>query len=394
MHRVGLCMIVKNEAHVIERCLNSVRPYIGYWTIIDTGSTDGTQDVIRRVMADMPGQLLERPWVDFGHNRTEALIAAREHAEYSWIIDADEIFEVEPGFTWPVLRADAVLLTHRDRRSSFQQLKIVANRVDWRYRDVIHEYLSAPNLKTTQRLKGAVVMTHYDGGRSKGLSSKEKYARDVVVLEDAVANEPDHARYAFYLAQSYNAAGRYELALVAYRRRVRMGGFAEEVATSLLWIAQLLRRRKADPEEIVAAYLAAWEYRPTRAEPLVHLAAYYRENKRFALGRLAAMHAMTVTRPRDMLCLENSVYEWRCDYEYAVCSVKAGHLVEGIAACRKLLAMNGLPAEHRPKVVQLLAAVEAHLAKQAKPAKATTSGKPASADVPGTRRPVESSVPA
>ncbi|HBD39264.1 MAG TPA: family 2 glycosyl transferase, partial [Cupriavidus sp.] len=45
--RICLSMIVKNEAAVIERCLRAVRPHIHAWAISDTGSTDGTQDIIR-----------------------------------------------------------------------------------------------------------------------------------------------------------------------------------------------------------------------------------------------------------------------------------------------------------------------------------------------------------
>ena len=80
---ITLCMIVKDEARVIERCLASVLPLIDYWVIVDTGSTDGTQEKIRKFFENVgiPGELHERPWKDFGHNRSEALELARSKAD-------------------------------------------------------------------------------------------------------------------------------------------------------------------------------------------------------------------------------------------------------------------------------------------------------------------------
>lgn len=72
-------MIVKNESHVIEPLLCSVAPFIDTWTIVDTGSDDGTPERIGRVMAELgiPGYLHHRSWRNFGENRTEALELAR-----------------------------------------------------------------------------------------------------------------------------------------------------------------------------------------------------------------------------------------------------------------------------------------------------------------------------
>src|SRR6187399_76861 len=78
---VCLTMIVKDETAVIERCLRSVRPFIDCWSIVDTGSTDGTQRLLASALAELPGKLHERPWKDFGHNRTEALELARVWAD-------------------------------------------------------------------------------------------------------------------------------------------------------------------------------------------------------------------------------------------------------------------------------------------------------------------------
>ena len=47
---ICLNMIVKNESRVIKRCLESVKGFIDYWVIVDTGSEDGTQDMIKKII--------------------------------------------------------------------------------------------------------------------------------------------------------------------------------------------------------------------------------------------------------------------------------------------------------------------------------------------------------
>src|ERR1700758_897611 len=94
-------MIVRNEAHVVRDVLDSVAPYISSWVIVDTGSEDDTQELIRNHMARLgiPGELHERPWRNFGHNRTEALNLAQGHGDYIWVMDADDTVVGTPEFS-------------------------------------------------------------------------------------------------------------------------------------------------------------------------------------------------------------------------------------------------------------------------------------------------------
>ena len=88
---VCLAMIVKNESAVIERCLNSARHLFDYWVICDTGSDDGTPEIITQTLSGIPGELHKRPWRNFGSNRTELMHLARGKADYLLLLDADMI---------------------------------------------------------------------------------------------------------------------------------------------------------------------------------------------------------------------------------------------------------------------------------------------------------------
>ena len=48
MITISLCMIVKNEEEVLERCLDSIRDAVEEIVIVDTGSIDGTRDIAKK----------------------------------------------------------------------------------------------------------------------------------------------------------------------------------------------------------------------------------------------------------------------------------------------------------------------------------------------------------
>jgi hypothetical protein len=344
---VCLNMIVKNEAHVIRRCLDSVRPFIDHWVIVDTGSTDGTQGIIRAHFSDVPGELHERPWRDFGHNRTEALELAHGKADYILVMDADNIFRAPEGWRWPELTADAYQLVHRSEGTEYSVVVLVADRLAWRYVGVLHEYITSDAPHRKADLPGAWIDRRHEGARGRDPGT---YRKDAAVLEKALAEDPGNARYAFYLAQSWRDAGEPARARDAYRRRVAMGGWEEEVWYSLYEVAMLTERLGAPAAEVRSAYLDAYQNRPCRAEPLWRLARYHRERNEMALAYLFARQAAATPRPADILFLDDSVYQWRSLDEFGVAAYWAGALAEGKAAIERLLAEGHLPAAERPRV--------------------------------------------
>ncbi|SFD37630.1 Glycosyl transferase family 2 [Paracidovorax konjaci] len=340
-------MIVKNEAPVIARCLASVRSLIDHWVIVDTGSTDGTQQVVRDFLQDVPGSLHERPWKNFAHNRNEALELARPQADYLLFIDADEQLRVPQGFAWPELAADGYLFSCRMNDCEYQRNSMVATRVAWRWAGVLHEYLTAPAHGPWASLPQVLIDVSHDGARARDPLT---YQRDIALLEQALRDEPGNTRYAFYLAQSLRDAGRLEESREAYRRRAAMGGWDEECWYAVFQVAALTERLGSSAPEVREAYLAAYTQRPSRAEPLCELARYHRLRSEFALAHLYAQQAVRIPRPADILFVDAAVYAWRALDELTVSAFYANALDQGREALRTLLKERHYPASEAARI--------------------------------------------
>lgn len=353
-------MIVKNEAPVIERCLRSVKPHVHAWAISDTGSSDGTQDIVRRFMADLPGELIERPWVDFSTNRNEALELAKKYGDYALVIDADDVLEADAGFAWPALAAPGYLLEIAYNELRYRRLTLPRLDAGWEWRGVLHEALVSPRLAQAQFLPGLRIRIHNDGARSRQ-SQVEKFTRDAEVLRRALQTEPDNARYRFYLAQSLRDAGDLPGAIAEYEKRVAMGGWAEEVYFSRLQVGVLKERSGAPYADVVAAYLDAHDFRPTRAEAPCELARYFRLHQRWNLARHFAQIAMSLPVPDDVLFIDHAVHAWRARDEASIAAYWCGDFARSAALCRQLLASPQLPASERARVQKNLEFCLPHL---------------------------------
>lgn len=347
MSTICLNMIVKDEAPVIHRCLRSVKPFIDAWVIVDTGSSDATPDLIREELDGIPGELHERPWIDFAANRTEALHLAGRRCDYIYVIDADEELQLPQGWRRPALDAEAYSVRYRFQNLAYDRISLVKADLPWRYEGVLHEYLECGRPVAATLLDGPVVICRPEGARSR---DPEKFLKDARALEEALRKDPENSRYRFYLAQSYRDADDPVKALENYTARAAQGGWEEEVYVARLNIARLKERLQASPADVTRAYQEAFVGRPARAEALVDLARYHRLRGEHPLAYLYACAATELQPCADVLFVETDAMAWRAMDERAIASYWVGRYAESLELCERLLSEGRLPEGERVRV--------------------------------------------
>lgn len=329
--KLCLVMIVKDEEDTIKRCLSAVAPFISYWVIVDTGSSDKTKDVIKKTMEDLniEGELHERPWVNFEVNRTESLELAKGKCDYRWIIDADDTFNCADPSINPFAalnkEPDGYQITYKLSSLQYHRVQLVKSDQDWCYKGVLHEYLHTDKKDLSQGIVPNCYVIADISPLKRAGSLEEKYSNDAKILEEALIKEPDNTRYVFYLAQSYRDSAQYEKSLEVYQKRASMGQWEEEVYYSMYMIAKLKERLNLDINEVTEAYSRAWEYRPSRLECAFHTMRKMREQKRYLIAFAYGDLAIKTRGTADILFVEPEIWQWRLLDEYSLAAYYIGN---------------------------------------------------------------------
>lgn len=325
--RICLNMIVKNEVVNLPRCLNAVAPFVSSYAILDTGSTDGTQDLIRTFFdaRGVKGVIMETAFENFAQARNLALVYAREMpCDYILFTDADMEFVGTLPDLWT---ASAYDLLQKTGNMAYWNTRMLRRDQAAEYVGVTHEYLSLLNDGRSVKLESAWFIDH-----ATGSNRPEKFERDRRLLQQAIKDNPNDARSLFYLANTYRDAGQPKLAIPLYQRRIALGGWDEEVWHSQLSLARCWRDSGPHAAWFIENALEAYNMRPSRAEPLYDLAKHFREKGKNSLACMFAQQGMTVPPSGDLLFNETYPTQFGFREELAI----AGFYVEPlrpVAAC-------------------------------------------------------------
>ena len=225
-HLLSLCMIVKDEEKVIQRCLDSVQGLVDEIIIVDTGSTDRTKEIAR----SFTDNIYDFQWInDFSAARNKSL----NRATCKWILllDADEYIDndshqqiinflqekdhTQPqGFILPIINH-----TGYENSGNLVEtfaVRIISNHPDINFYRPIHEQIQYKYGElSTQRINFNIFHTGYT---HETTISKDKRTRNLTIFNEMKKNRRFEEYDFFSLANEYDSLGDYKKALYYYKR--------------------------------------------------------------------------------------------------------------------------------------------------------------------------------
>ena len=344
---ICLNMIVKNETKNLEKLFKSIHEVVDYYVIHDTGSTDGTPELIKKLMNtyDISGEIFHEEWKNFGHNRQKALESAYNsdfNPDYVFIIDADEEFFYKDKNWFKNLKKDSYNIKRLFGSIEYYQPVIInvrnKNELGWEWKAPVHNYLSSKFCRTKENVDKTVVhiKSYCSGGaKSQNVSSEEKYLRDAKLLLDDLKENPNNPRSLFYLAQSYRDAKKPEESIKWYKKRLQVNGWIQEKYISCYNIGNLLRQL-GKTEEAFYYYLLSYEYDSSRYECFYEMIKYYRQKGKKKLAYSFYKQLKPFNNNSGKLFLVSSVHDWKLDYEVSIVAFYNKAYQEGINAFKRL----------------------------------------------------------
>lgn len=319
---VWLNFIMKDEAGRVGRMLGGLSGKVAGVCGVDTGSGDGSIEVVREwcaaagVECDVSVRVFNAPGeaFPFADARNYALMCARLHApDRILFLDCDEelIGEI------PDDTGDFGVAFHvtKDTGSRGTDLLIMRGDLPGHFTPITHEAF-LPSVEHRQEfISGAYILSHADSARRQ---SGKKLEHDAALLEKWVGEHPEDSRAWYYLAQTYYGQERWNLACSTYEHRLTLGGHPEENWMSLYSRAVCLERLGEPRPLVVDAYLSVYSANPERNEPLCALWSYL-----FGMGGencpdLGLLDLLTQgmrrSEPVEGMYVDPSAYTWRPEF--------------------------------------------------------------------------------
>ena len=333
-----LTQIVKNESHVIERMLNSIKSIVDGICIVDTGSTDDTIDKINNWGKNnsIETYVFEKPFDNFESCRNESFSKAREmflskddgNTYYNFWLDADEQIEIDPKFNKQKLDKDLYMFNTYIGAMKYTRNELCRLDKPFKFYGPVHEFIVCDDKNITSGLlDGIVVRVSMDGGSWQS-NIPAKYKSHAHVLEKYIDANRQDPRWIFYCGQSYHDSAcvqdnkdendeRLRRSMKYYKERVnRPDGYPEEIFYAQYRIGTIMRSLEEPWNLTLNELLKAYNFDPLRGESIKAIVDYY-----LAVGEWHNAYLFSSfgkknyhgknPYPQRLLFIDETLYIWR-----------------------------------------------------------------------------------
>lgn len=274
-------MICRNEVHCIERCLNSCKWMVDCYRIVDTGSTDNTIEIIKRVMGDIPGEILVHPWTGhFANHRNQALpeigFCGMGSEDYILMMDADDEMVIGMPFLKSALVDPCYSIANVDGEMSNYRPHLWKLGLGVKWILARHEVQDGLPTRSLLRPEQIKILIHHEGARS---NNPNKGIEDAVAIFQDMQNYPKESsiyRYYTFLAACCCVDTQiFDKAMYYFKEFLRNADESDSIEN--IWMAHNLLATCAfmlhhPTNEVVEAYMSAINADPERLESYFLLA--------------------------------------------------------------------------------------------------------------------------
>jgi len=343
MAKLVLTQIMKNEAHVITRMLNSIKPVVDIVCLVDTGSTDNTIEVVKNWGQEngIETHVFERPFDNFENSRNYSIQMAREVPHFN-----------KNGINKDLYMFNTYINVMKYTRNECYKLD-----KPFRFYGPVHEFIVCDEKNITSGLMdGLVVRVQMDGGSWKG-NIPEKYKSHAFVLEKYIDANRQDPRWIFYTAQSYHDSAcfpdnkqeneeRLRRSMKYYKERIsRMDGYPEEIFYSQFRVGTIMRTLEEPWSKTLNEFLKAYSLDPLRAEPIKAIVDYYLHvgewhNAYLFSKFLKVNFHQKNPYPQRLLFVDEALYTWKILESHAASCFYTNRRDEGRQSFQELLKIS------------------------------------------------------
>jgi tetratricopeptide (TPR) repeat protein len=203
-------MIIKNGGELLEKVLLDNIPFMDRWCILDTGSTDGTQETIKRVLKNKKGKLYEEPFVDFKVSRNICLELAGKTCKFTLMLDDTYAMRGDIRSFLDTVRgdqfSDSFSLLIQSDDTEYYSNRIVKTKTELKYIHTIHEVITDKNnINVTVPPDKALIFDNRADYMENRTMNRKQF--DLELLFKEVKEDPDDPRALYYIAQTYGCIG-------------------------------------------------------------------------------------------------------------------------------------------------------------------------------------------